>query len=68
MPMIQLDKMPMTQPDKETNEPVTYYTEAEVRAIIDEIVDGAEDWAGEDLRVVSNRILFEHGFEVKNES
>lgn len=60
--------MPMIQLDKETNEPVTYYTKNEVEKLVDEIVVEADEWAGEDVRVAANRVLFEHGFEVKDES
>lgn len=57
--------MPMIQLDKETNEPVTYYTETEVIKIVDDVVDEAEEWCEQDTRVVADRILFEHNIEVK---
>lgn len=58
--------MPMIQLDPETKKPVTYYTTDEVEKLVDEIVEEANEWAGEDVRVVANRILFEHGLEVKD--
>lgn len=57
--------MPMIQLDKETDKPVTYYTIEEVSKLVNEIIDEVDEWCGEDVRVVANRILFEHGFEVK---
>ncbi len=52
--------MPMIQLDKETNELVTYYTEAEVVKLVDEILAEAEDWCGESLQVATSRVLFDN--------
>lgn len=57
--------MPVNLIDPKSKLMKVYYTQDEVKALVAEIVEEAEVWAGEDLKVVADRILFEHDFEVK---
>lgn len=58
--------MPVNLIDPKSKLMKVYYTADEVIKLVDEVVVEADEWAGEDVRVVANRILFEHGFEVKD--
>ncbi len=57
--------MPVDLIDPKSKLMKVYYTQDEVRALVVEIVEEAENWCGEDLQVVSNRVLFDHGFLLK---